>query len=99
MGTFLLLPQEGAVPVLFYVPGTIVMLSAARWTDAQMDPLLLYLLDNVALMLFTALTMLISAQSGNAPNLNFVPMEIWLLFHLVNVVPTQSYVPINSVTM
>merc|ERR1712130_4329 len=50
-------------------------------------------------MLFTALTMLISAQSGTVPNQNFVPMETWLLYHLVNVVPTQNYVPISSVTM
>merc|ERR1712064_80880 len=49
-------------------------------------------------MRFTALTMLISAQSGTVPNQNFVPMATWLLFRLGNVVPTQNYVPISSVT-
>merc|ERR1719147_521187 len=50
-------------------------------------------------MHFTALTMLTSALNGSVPNQNFVPMETWLPFRLGNVVPTQSYVPINSVTM
>merc|ERR1712130_815894 len=44
-------------------------------------------------MRFTALTMLISAQSGTVTNLNFVPMVIWHLYHWGNVVPVKQCVP------
>merc|ERR1712130_773654 len=47
-------------------------------------------------MRFTALTMLISAQSGTVPNLSFVPMENWLQFHWASVVQNLTSVTIQT---